>query len=180
MLLKNLMATPIFFVFRCPVKGSMLPKEAQKACLRISRHKKKFWSARKAAAIFGLDPASLGRYKERRENAPVNTPVDSITMGYNSAKKVFTAAQEKEIVEYAIKSADIYFGITTKYLRKLAYNLTVRYNIKRPASWDKNETAGVEWFRGFIDRHPELSVRCAQATSLARATSYFNIPIVPC
>lgn len=70
-------------------------------------------------------------------------------MGYNSAKKIFTPAQENEIVTYAIKSADIYFGLTAKDMRKLAYDLTVRYELRRPATWDENEIAGVEWFRGF-------------------------------
>lgn len=93
-------------------------------------------------------------------------------MGYNLAKKIFTSAQEAEIADYAIKSADIYFGLSAKDLRQLAYDSTVRYNILRPASWDKNKMAGVEWFQAFLDRHPELSVRCAQATSLARATSF--------
>lgn len=129
-------------------------------------------SLRKAADMFGLNHVSLSRYKKKRESVPGNAPVDSVTMGYNSAKKVFTSAQETEIVAYAIKSADIYFGLSTKDLRQLAYDLTVRYNLDRPASWDTNEIAGVEWFRGFLDRHPELSVRCAQATSLARATSF--------
>lgn len=111
--------------------------------------------------MFNLDHVSLGWYKKKRENATENTPVDAITMGYNSAKKVFTSDQEKEIVKCAIKSADIYFGLSTKDLRQLAYDLTVRYNLARPPSWDTNEIAGVEWFRGFLDRHPELSVRCA-------------------
>lgn len=129
-------------------------------------------SLRQAAVMFDLDHVSLSRYKKKRESAPGNTSVDNITMGYNSAKKVFTTAQETEIVAYAIKSADIYYGLTSKDLRKLAYDLTVRYELSRPTTWDENEMAGVEWFRAFLDRHPELSVRCAQATSLSRATSF--------
>lgn len=38
--------------------------------------------------------------------------------------------------------------------------------------WLENETAGEEWFRSFMKRNPELSVRAAQATSLSRATSF--------
>lgn len=103
---------------------------------------------------------------------PEGTPLEAVVMGYNSAKKIFTSLQEKEIAEYAMKSADIYFGLTPKDLRQMAYDLSVKYNVPRPASWDTNKIAGVEWFRGFLDRHPELSVRCSQATSLARATSF--------
>ncbi|XP_063391330.1 uncharacterized protein LOC134676874 [Cydia fagiglandana] len=128
-------------------------------------------SLRKAAQMFDLDHVSLARYKKKREAAS-DIPIEDIKMGYNSAKKVFSTAQEEEIAGYAIKSADIYFGLSTKDLRKLAYDLTIKYNLARPASWDTNETAGVEWLRGFLDRHPQLSVRCAQATSLARATNF--------
>lgn len=84
-----------------------------------------------------------------------------------------TSAQEKEIVTYAIKSANkIYFWLTAKNIRKLVYDLTVRYPRGLLHTWNENKIAGVEWFHGFLDRHPELSVRCAQATSLTRATSF--------
>lgn len=88
-------------------------------------------SLRKAAEMFNLDHVSLGRYKKKREDAPENTPIEAITMGYNSAKKVFSSAQEDEIAEYALKSADIYFGLSAKDLRQLAYDLTIKYNLAR-------------------------------------------------
>ena len=37
-----------------------------------------------------------------------------------------------------------------------------------PASWVTNKRAGVEWFRGFMKRHPRLSVVLSKATSLER------------
>lgn len=55
-------------------------------------------------------------------------------------------------------------------VRKLAYELTAEYKLRRPASWERNELAGDDWFRAFIARNPDLSVRTAQATSLSRAT----------
>ena len=44
--------------------------------------------------------------------------------------------------------------------------------MSRPRTWDDNEMAGEEWFRMFMRRNRELSVRSAQATSLSRATSF--------
>nr|CAI5833928.1 unnamed protein product [Callosobruchus analis] len=44
--------------------------------------------------------------------------------------------------------------------------------MKVPPSWIENKMAGEEWFRSFMKRNPELSVRVAQATSLSRATSF--------
>nr|XP_023021843.1 uncharacterized protein LOC111510185 [Leptinotarsa decemlineata] len=43
-----------------------------------------------------------------------------------------------------------------------------------PDTWRQNAMAGEDWFSGFMKRNPKLSIRCAQATSLSRATS-FNV-----
>ena len=59
-------------------------------------------------------------------------------------------------------------------MRELAYELTVRHNCNFPASWSQNKTAGPDWFSAYMQRNPVLSLRCLEATSLSRATS-FNI-----
>jgi hypothetical protein len=43
-----------------------------------------------------------------------------------------------------------------------------------PNSWKANKNAGKDWLYGFMRRHPDLSIRKPQATSLSRATS-FNV-----
>ncbi|KAL0858974.1 hypothetical protein ABMA27_010833 [Loxostege sticticalis] len=128
-------------------------------------------SIRSAAEMFGLCHVSLIRYKNKRENSEDGV---AVSMGYNSAKKVFSEDQEKIISNYLQRSADIYFGLSSKEVRRLAYELAVSYNLNRPATWDENGMAGPDWFSSFMKRNPELSIRCAQATSLSRATS-FNI-----
>lgn len=54
----------------------------------------------------------------------------------------------------------------------MSFELATKYKAKIPDTWISNETAGKEWFRSFLNRNPELSVRTAQATSLSRATSF--------
>lgn len=92
-------------------------------------------------------------------------------MGYNPAT-VFSCDQEQLMTKYLIRTADIYFGLTLKEVRRLAYDLAIKYNLKRPESWDRNKMAGTDWFSAFLKRNSELSIRCAQATSLSRVTSF--------
>ncbi|KAF2888095.1 hypothetical protein ILUMI_18078, partial [Ignelater luminosus] len=93
-------------------------------------------------------------------------------MGYVAHNKVFSEEQEQQLSKYITRCSEIYFGVSPKEVRKLAFDLSTKYNLKRPATWLENEMAGEEWFCSFMNRNPSLSVRVAQATSLARATSF--------
>lgn len=130
-------------------------------------------SLRVASERHGVNRMSLWRYLRKRDKANEDEVTGStITMGYAAHNKVFTSDQENILSKYLTRCADIYFGLPPKEVRKLAFQLTVKYNLKQPATWLENEMAGEEWFRSFMRRNPELSVRAAQATSLARATSF--------
>lgn len=125
-------------------------------------------SIRAAAEMFNLCHVSLIRYKRKKET----NPDGDIRMGYNPATKVFSAEQELQISKYLIKTAAIYYGLTPKEVRRLAFELVNKYNIKRPESWNRNSSAGSDLFSAFMKRNPELSIRCAEATSLSGATSF--------
>ncbi|XP_018372376.1 PREDICTED: uncharacterized protein LOC108767148 [Trachymyrmex cornetzi] len=66
------------------------------------------------------------------------------------------------------------YGLSTKESRRLAYELAKEHNKTKPASWEKkkNQMAGEVWLKLFMERHPILSLRSPQATSLSRATSF--------
>lgn len=82
--------------------------------------------------------------------------------------------EESKLVVYLKKAADIYYGLSTFDLRKLAHEFGVCLQKKMPNSWKSNKTAGLDWLYGFMRRNPDLSIRKPQATSLSRATS-FNV-----
>ena len=46
-----------------------------------------------------------------------------------------------------------------------------------PDNRKKNKLAGVDWFTGFMRRHPALAIRQPEATSLARAAAFNKVNI---
>lgn len=82
------------------------------------------------------------------------------------------AAAETSLCKYLTKSNDMYFGLSTKQVRGLAYDLAKKLGFSVPETWERCSMAGIDWMNGFLRRQPELSVRKPQATSLARATAF--------
>lgn len=74
--------------------------------------------------------------------------------------------------KYIERTSDIYFGLTPKEIRQLALEFARKLQLKYPDLWNTNEQAGQERFSGFLKRHPGLSIRRPEATSMARATSF--------
>ncbi|XP_011859539.1 PREDICTED: jerky protein homolog-like [Vollenhovia emeryi] len=54
-------------------------------------------------------------------------------------------------------------------LKTMAFLLALKNNVTHPL---KNESAGRNWLKGFLKRHPNLSLRTPRATSYARATGF--------
>ncbi|GBP83559.1 hypothetical protein EVAR_65647_1 [Eumeta japonica] len=83
-------------------------------------------------------------------------------------------AKENDQQQYLIHYADVYFGLSAKEVRKLAFELAVKYGLNTPSTWLENKMAGEEWFHSFMKGNPELSVRAAQATSVSQDS--FKLP----
>ena len=81
---------------------------------------------------------------------------------------------EAALVDHAVNLQQSLFGLITTYIRKLAFDIAEQNNLKHPFH---NEKAGRGWLFGFMNRHPELSLRMPEPTSLARAVG-FNKPSV--
>ncbi|KAG5873911.1 hypothetical protein JTB14_013469 [Gonioctena quinquepunctata] len=98
----------------------------------------------------------MGKLKAGNTNAKV---------GCSCVNRVYTPEEEKVLQDYILQCSKVYFGLVPIEVRKLAYELAIKYKEK----WNKNQLAGKEWFARFLKRHTILSMRSPQATSLSRA-----------
>lgn len=89
-----------------------------------------------------------------------------------SNSQVFTAVQENALMKYLLRSAAMNYGLRYIEVRKLAFGYAEKLKIKIPSSWRKKKMTGRDWLLAFMRRHPNLSLRKPQATSLARASSF--------
>ena len=78
---------------------------------------------------------------------------------------------ETELCEHAKHLSDMYFWITKDQLCKLAYELAWKNGIKHSFNVDK-QSAGDDWFKGFIARNPSISLRKPESTSIARVIGF--------
>ncbi|XP_022166135.1 uncharacterized protein LOC111030774, partial [Myzus persicae] len=129
---------------------------------------------REASATFNVPRSTLLRKVKKLSKDAKYDPASKNSLG--PIPTVFTIAEEKELVSYLQLMEGRLFGFSTVDCRKLAYQLAVKNNKKHNFSHIKEE-AGYDWYKGFMSRHPELSLRKPEATSAARAMG-FNKPVV--
>ncbi|KAF9413680.1 hypothetical protein HW555_008126, partial [Spodoptera exigua] len=88
---------------------------------------------------------------------------------------VFSEEEEQILVTYLKEMEGRLFGLSTSELQKLAYELAVRNN-KQHKFNELKEKAGKDWLRGFLHRHPDLSLRKPENTSAALSVGkYFEL-----
>ena len=146
-------------------RGKFTAADLQDAARKVNKNKRSIRSVAKEA---GICHVTLNRYiKKHRDGIS-----SSISSHNTESEQVFSEAQESELELYIKKAADIYFGLSPKDVRVLAFQCAKKFNIKMPSTWEEKVCAGSDWLNGFLKRHPSLSIRVPEPTSLARATSF--------
>ncbi|CAH1963043.1 unnamed protein product [Acanthoscelides obtectus] len=62
--------------------------------------------------------------------------------------------------------------LTVTCARQLAFQFAKANHNKYPIKWDEKSISGYDWYRGFRHRHPELSLRTPESTSLSQRSSF--------
>ncbi|KAF0708272.1 Pogo transposable element with KRAB domain, partial [Aphis craccivora] len=161
---------------RLSTRQNWCPESMNNAVLAVMN---KSMSYRVASTSFNVPKSTLQRktYTYIKANSFTNIIIINSIFGlqviklikddsYDPASKdslgpiqtVFTTAEEKELVSYLQLMEGRLFGFSTVDCRKLAYQLAVKNNKKHNFSILKQE-AGYDWYKGFMSRHPELSLR---------------------
>ena len=75
------------------------------------------------------------------------------------------------LVKHIKEMQRLLFGLTPKEVRRIAFQLAEQNKLQHPFS-QKTQMAGEDWFLSFCKRHPEISVRRPEATSMSRAIGF--------
>lgn len=145
------------------------PEKMKAAVLRVINENRK---VRSLAKEMDINRTTLQRYVNKYKAA---SEEERRTLSYRpnySVNKVLACELEEDLVQYIIDAANMHHGLTRKQVMKFGYQLAIANNYKIPNTWHINKSAGLDWFYEFKKRHPVLSVRKPEGTSLARATAF--------
>ena len=133
---------------------------------------------RTVADKYDIQHVTLRRYYLNYRKEATIVKDDDITeislrkYGYFNNWSVFNISQELLLVEYLLKASALYYGLSTDEVKSLAYEYAAKLGLKITNSWVAAKKAGSNWLSGFMKRHPNLTLRTPESTSLSRATSF--------
>ena len=121
--------------------------------------KEKKHSLRKAAIVYNIPKSTLERHVNSKVSQPGKAKLGHFVPALDSSF-------ENELLEHAKKMQYMFFGLTTDSLRELAFQLAEANGLNAPFYKSSNK-AGKDWLFNFLKRHPELSLRQPDPTSLS-------------
>ncbi|KAF2905691.1 hypothetical protein ILUMI_00475 [Ignelater luminosus] len=127
-------------------------------------------SIRNAAQEFGEKKSCLVYLvKTAREDG-----IDKVELLVPNFKKsaVIAAEMENSLKEYILKCSSMFYGLSPRAIRRLAYELAIVNKLQVPKSWTERKMAGESWLATFVKRYQSLSIRTPKSTSLAKMTSF--------
>ncbi|XP_043203652.1 uncharacterized protein LOC122371411 [Amphibalanus amphitrite] len=139
----------------------------------IEAVKKKELTVSSATKMFNVPRTTL----RRRLKVAANGDVDQAAKkGLGRFKSVFTAEQEKDLMDHLLHLESMMFGLSLRDLQKLAFEFAERNNIDHPFC-KQSKLAGQAWAQGFFERNPQITLRTPEATSAARAAGFNRVTV---
>lgn len=126
-------------------------------------------SKTQAAKLYGIPKRTLRRYLRTPPDTSGSGPVSLPPLG--SFRPVFTVEQEQLLVNHIIQMGECFYGLSYKEVRSLAFQMAEKNGIPHPFD-QRIKLAGPDWLKSFLRRHPTLSLRAPENTSVARARGF--------
>ncbi|KAI9555005.1 hypothetical protein GHT06_020297 [Daphnia sinensis] len=101
--------------------------------------------------LFQIPRRSLARYVDKKKNELSSKQ----KYGYAKIRQVRNTLRDYTSGIFT-PSCRIYFGLSPMDVRKLAFQLATKMNIKTPLTWNAKCIAGPDWFSSFLKRHNSL------------------------
>ena len=129
-------------------------------------------SLREVATPLGLSKTTLQRYVQKVKSTPSEAvPNLRLTPNY-SVNKIFSDEEEMSLREYLINCSRMNYGLNYQSVRLLAYQFAAENDKKIPESWKPQKIASLDWLKGFMSRHKQLSLRQPEQCSLGRSIAF--------
>ncbi|XP_076388843.1 uncharacterized protein LOC100877113 [Megachile rotundata] len=139
------------------IYNSWKPEDMEEALIKLRNNEMGFNEAHRT---YNIPKPTLRRHlRELNTHTSFGRPKD------------LTKEMERELVEHVLRLERFFFGLTVKDLRKLAYQLAEKYNLKHRLNRTR-EMAGKNWYYRFMKDNPSLALRIPEATSMTRATAF--------
>lgn len=95
-------------------------------------------SLRDAAKSYNLCYVSLYRYMKKKNQMIKEGTPGNPKVGYVGTQRVFSDAEEINLQDYLLHCSAVNYGLTTKEVRKLAYEMAKKNDMNMPSSWETN------------------------------------------
>ena len=132
-------------------------------------------SLNQAVTTYNISKTTLFRYVVKLRKTSTSVPV-KFSPNY-SVRRIFSDAEETMLADYLLQASKLHYGLSVNAARLLAFDFGFGIKKDVPANWILQEKAGADWFFGFMNRHPTLSLRAPEATSLSRFTSFNRVTV---
>jgi len=127
--------------------------------------KKEMMGYKRASKVFAVLRSTLKDYVKRSSSS------DSKEIHKIGRPTVLTSKLEELLVQYCLQMERNFYGLTSKDLTRMAYQLAIRNNLSHPFSAEV-KSAGRKWKRLFLKRHPILTIRKPENLSMVRIQGF--------
>lgn len=83
----------------------------------------------------------------QRYAARIKPPTSARLVPHYDINRIFAGKQEQALTEYYKNCAPMFYGLTKKVYRKVAYATAVINKNKKSQSWIVNQMAGIDWLK---------------------------------